>query len=73
MPIYEYRCEECGEIFEVRASLQQKIAGLQPECPRCHGRKAAQQFRSLNVIHAGRTGNTLPAFGCCSPDRQGGC
>lgn len=73
MPLYEYRCETCGEVFDARATLQQKMAGLQPECPRCHSRNTTQQFRSLNVIHAGHTSNPLPTVGCCSPDRQGGC
>jgi putative FmdB family regulatory protein len=34
MPIYEYRCQECGEKFEklVRSSAQAD----EVECPRCH-------------------------------------
>lgn len=73
MPNYEYRCDECREDFEVRATLQQKIAGLRPECPRCHSRKTTQQFRSLNVIHAGHGRDSVPAVGCCPPGRPGGC
>lgn len=37
MPIYEYRCRECGERFEVSAPLEKrdKLA----VCPKCHGKK----------------------------------
>ncbi len=37
MPIYEYRCSECGEKFE---KLLLSISSTpQVECPRCGGRK----------------------------------
>lgn len=37
MPIYEYRCLECGEKFE---KLLLSISSTpQVECPRCGGRK----------------------------------
>ncbi len=34
MPIYEYQCEECGEIFEVFQSVGED---LKPKCPKCFG------------------------------------
>ncbi|RMF87503.1 MAG: zinc ribbon domain-containing protein, partial [Nitrospinota bacterium] len=45
MPTYDYQCQNCGQMFEVFATLQQKQAGLQPECPECHSTKTQQAFR----------------------------
>jgi len=36
MPIYEYRCSSCGNIFELRRPFSQ--AGEPAACPRCGGR-----------------------------------
>jgi putative FmdB family regulatory protein len=33
MPIYEYECESCGEIFEVILA----VGGASPSCPTCGG------------------------------------
>jgi len=33
MPIYEYRCEECGEIYERLRRMQDADSNLR--CPRC--------------------------------------
>lgn len=42
MPIYEYRCLECGEKFE---KLLLSISSTpQVECPRCGGRKVEKLF-----------------------------
>lgn len=40
MPIYEYACEQCGEIFDqlwltVRAAEEATATGKQPVCPAC--------------------------------------
>jgi putative FmdB family regulatory protein len=48
MPIYEYRCEDCGTKFEklIRRSSDQ------PECPSC-GQKHLAQEHSTFAAHAG--------------------
>lgn len=45
MPIHEYVCQDCGELFEklVRASDT-------PECPRCH---SASLDKKLSVFATG--------------------
>ena len=37
MPVYEYRCRECGQRFEISAPLakRDKLA----VCPKCHAKK----------------------------------
>ena len=31
MPFYDFKCDECGERFVVRATFKEKQAGLQPQ------------------------------------------
>lgn len=73
MPNYDYRCQKCGEVFEVHATLQQKIAGLQPECPQCHSQQTEQQYRALNVIRTGNGQSAMPVSSCCPARGPGGC
>jgi putative FmdB family regulatory protein len=42
MPLYDFQCEYCDEVFEVRASIRDKEAGLKLECPKCHRQKTRQ-------------------------------
>jgi putative FmdB family regulatory protein len=42
MPLYDFHCEQCETKFEVRASIKEKQAGLQPECPTCHSQAVRQ-------------------------------
>jgi putative FmdB family regulatory protein len=39
MPIFEYRCEDCGHRFEAILFGEQK-----PECPKCHTARLEQQL-----------------------------
>jgi putative FmdB family regulatory protein len=48
MPLYEYRCEGCGERFEVLQRLGEGADGL--TCPRCG---AAKPSRQLSTFAAG--------------------
>lgn len=43
MPIYEYRCKECGHIFE-RLTLRKDNEG-EVKCPKCDG--AAEKIMSV--------------------------
>ncbi|MFO7679910.1 MAG: zinc ribbon domain-containing protein [Chloroflexota bacterium] len=58
MPMYDFRCKECGHPFTVRASFKEKDAGLQPECPVCH----AVETQQVAGIFIGQTagGSSLP-------------
>ena len=72
MPLYNFHCELCETEFEVRASIKEKQAGLQPECPACHSHVVRQMVTAGLVLH-GSDGGSLsssgPACGCGS----GGC
>lgn len=66
MPLYDYQCEECGKVFEVRATIRQKEAGLTPECPNCHSEETEALITAGIVILNKAAGgeNAVPRFGC---------
>ncbi|MBE2220633.1 MAG: zinc ribbon domain-containing protein [Anaerolineae bacterium] len=77
MPMYDFRCKQCGHPFTVRASFKEKDAGLQPECPMCHALETQQVLTTGIFIGqaAGGSSESLPlplsspSCGCGS----GGC
>ncbi len=71
MPIYAFQCEQCAEVFEIRASFKQKEAGLEPECPKCHGQQA-RQIITAGLVIRGSDGASLALPGC-GPDAGPGC
>ena len=69
MPYYGYQCEECGKEFEVRATMSEYSAGLQPSCTHCG---ADRVRRTIDLIappaHGVQLGGTPPPSGpCCGP------
>ena len=65
MPIYEYRCDGCGNQFEklVRASSP-AVA-----CPTCGGEKVEQQYSTF----APKMGSGGKSAQPCAPMPSGGC
>ncbi|NLH28481.1 MAG: zinc ribbon domain-containing protein [Syntrophomonadaceae bacterium] len=47
MPIYEYRCQNCGEQFTVVASWRKR---KQVKCPKCGSSDIKQLFSSFGTI-----------------------
>lgn len=68
---YEYRCNACGNTYEVRATVAEKSRGLQLRCPACGAVVATQVYTSLNVLTRSGGGGVPPA--CCGPGPGGGC
>jgi putative FmdB family regulatory protein len=63
MPMYDFRCKQCGHSFTMRASFQQKDAGLQPECPVCHAPETQSVLTAgifIGQAAAGGSSLTLP-------------
>jgi putative FmdB family regulatory protein len=60
MPMYDFRCKECGHSFTVRASFKEKDAGLQPECPVCHVVETQQVLTAGIFIGQAAGGGSLP-------------
>jgi putative FmdB family regulatory protein len=62
MPIYEFRCDDCGHVFEelvLRSSDQHDLA-----CPRCAGRAVE---RVLSACCVGSGGDAASAASSCAP------
>ena len=39
MPTYQYECEKCGETFELRRHIDDRV---KPACPKCHAKAVHQ-------------------------------
>jgi len=65
MPIYEYRCRDCGERSEYRVSAQTETAAL--SCRSCGGSKL-EKLISAPVISSGRSVKSGQT--CCGRDQR---
>ena len=63
MPIFEYRCSECGAVNEV---LEQSGDQSQHRCPACGSRKMEKLFSTF------ASGGASGAAGECGAPRRGG-
>lgn len=52
MPLYQFRCEECGEIFEefmkVFIDAERKDQSEYPVCPKCKSEDVIKQISCFN-------------------------
>lgn len=71
MPLYNFQCEQCSEVFEVRATFKEKEAGLEPECPYCHSRET-HQLITAGLVLRGSNGASL-SLPACGPMAGPGC
>jgi len=62
MPIYEYRCLECGERFEKLVRLSTSTSEI--ECPRCGERKVE---KLLSLFSARMSSATVASASACGP------
>jgi len=72
MPIYEYRCEDCGTKFEKLIRRQSETDAL--ECPSC-GQQHLKQELSTFAAHAGSSNRSempaCPSGRCSNPGMCG--
>jgi len=45
MPIYEFRCEECGKIFEALCFTKEDEREV--KCPYCHSKKVKKEYSTF--------------------------
>jgi putative FmdB family regulatory protein len=68
MPLYEYQCPSCGDLFEFLQRGQQQP----PTCPACGGSQCERQL-SAPAGHV-RSGQLPVSEGCGRPEcGMGGC
>lgn len=72
MPLYDYQCQRCQTVFEVRATFKEKEVGLDPECPQCHSKKAHQLLSSGLFLRHSNEGESLK-LPVCGPNAGPGC
>jgi putative FmdB family regulatory protein len=70
MPLYEFQCQDCQAVFEVRATFKEKEQGLTPECPQC-GSEETRQVPSSGLLL--RVVKDSPAPGGCACGGSGCC
>lgn len=76
MPVYEYRCKECGTAFEIARPMSERSAA---QCPECDG-PARRVFSPVGVAFKGtgfhntdyRPRPSEPAETCSAPSKTGG-
>lgn len=72
MPLYDFQCQDCQAVFEVRATFKQKEQGIKPQCPQCQSKQTRQVLTTgllLRVVNDG-----APQGGCaCGPGGGSGC
>jgi putative FmdB family regulatory protein len=63
MPIYEYRCNECGEEFE--KFLRSMSASKDLCCPKCGSRSVAKAISLFGTAHSSSGG--MSVGNSCAP------
>jgi putative FmdB family regulatory protein len=62
MPLYEYRCEDCGNEFELRRSI--RALDEPAPCPECSSSNAKRQVSLFMSFTAGAEGQQSIGSGC---------
>lgn len=62
MPIYEYRCEACGDVFERLVFSSDKDEPV--ECPACGKSETRRQLSAFSCGSAGEGLGSALASGC---------
>lgn len=70
MPIFEYKCKKCGEVFELLVR-----SGEKPKCPACGGSRLEKLISTFNASAEGsskRRGGCASGDDCCGGSHSGG-
>ncbi|MGK9476878.1 FmdB family zinc ribbon protein [Melioribacter sp. OK-6-Me] len=73
MPVYEYKCNDCGKKYEIYHKSINKLSDI--ECPSCKSRnykKLLSSFSTSNESDSYET-STGCADGSCNLPAYGGC
>lgn len=50
MPLYEYRCKKCEQLFELRRSVNDM--DKRAKCPKCGSQATARQLSSFAIVQS---------------------
>jgi len=74
MPIYEYVCEKCKKITDVRATFAGKDKGLKVKCASCGSEKTHQCLSAFYVGGTSEsTSSSCPTCPTCSSSSCSTC
>lgn len=71
--IYDYKCNKCGEVFEVWTTLAEKEKGLRPKCPKCSSEDTRQMMSTVGLGGSSKTGGGMNMPPMCGPAAGTGC
>ncbi|MEM1183568.1 MAG: FmdB family zinc ribbon protein [Planctomycetota bacterium] len=71
MPLYEYVCEQDGEVIELRRSMSE--ADTPVEDPRNEGRTFTRKLSTFAAKSSSGASASLPISGCPCGDPNGPC
>ncbi len=72
MPIYEYKCQDCGKQFESIRPMSE--ADKKIECVKCKSRNTQRQLSVFNARSGGQAvAGSGPSCGGCSGGDCGSC
>lgn len=63
MPIYEYHCKECGNYFDVWATIAEKEKGLDIACEKCGSKELKQVFAGISIATGASVTRNPPSGG----------
>ncbi len=66
MPIFEFKCKKCGEVFELLVRANEK-----PACPKCKGKRLEKLISTFNAGSQKCSRKRLSSRKCCGD--AGGC
>ena len=66
MPVYEYKCQDCGTKTDVKASIEEKSKGLDVRCEACGSLNVRQIFAGIDILS--RTSGGSDRGGRCGGD-----
>ena len=64
MPIYEYRCDSCGDKFEKLVRASDSTAVIAAGCPSCKQNHLQQEYSTFSA-RANSSAAGAPAMGGC--------
>ena len=50
MPLFEYKCDKCGQMFE---KIEKHSASTTKKCPKCGNTNVEQQWAAMQQGHQG--------------------
>jgi len=76
MPIYEYKCSDCGKLYEQIRRMSEADSGV--ECPGCRSERVKRQLSSFATTSGGSNmSSQMQSAGCGKPSccqiTGGGC